>query len=149
MRRGAIEGPDLAFEIILRRIYHGDMLSGVKAQYLACFGIIARKRQRELFLDLIGQNPPIKEKLRERHGNPYLRAEGLWSNMESTSGSVAQHRLKEAADRDQTLKAPPIERPNSRTGRAPERKLLRNCTNTIAQSADTSFPARRLSGKAD
>ena len=73
-RRSAIKRLDLAFEIVLRRIYHGDMLSGVKTQYLGMLRIIARKRQRELFLDLIGQNLFIEEKLRKRHGNPYLRA---------------------------------------------------------------------------
>ena len=108
--RGAIEGPDLAFEIILRRIHHGDMLSGVKAQYLGMLRIIARKRQRELFLDLIGQNL-IKEKLRERHGNPYLRAEGLWSTYGHFRFGCPTP-LKRGSATDQHPKAPPIERPN-------------------------------------
>ena len=69
---GALEGFDLAFEIVLSRIHYGDMLSRAKTQHLGMLRVITRKRQRELFLGLVGQNLFIKEKLRKRHGNPYL-----------------------------------------------------------------------------
>ena len=108
-RRSAIKRPDLAFEIVLRRIHHGDMLSGVKAQYLGMLRIIARKRQRELFLDLIGQNLFIEEKLRKRHGNPYLRAEGLWSTYGHFRFGCPTP-LKTNSATDQHPKAPPVKR---------------------------------------
>ena len=70
--RGALEGFDLAFEIVLSRIHYGDMLSRAKTQHLDMLRIITRKTQWELFLGLVGQNLFIKEKMRKRHGNPYL-----------------------------------------------------------------------------
>ena len=65
-----VEGHDLAFEVVARRVHHGHVLARRKPKHARVLRVVGREAQREGRRTFVGDDLALKIEVRQRHGGP-------------------------------------------------------------------------------